>query len=213
MATKMVKKDLRDDLEIWSSPILANMLWIILSIPMITVPLAFVGLLATMFHWMDDRNTRVFTIFFGTIRRTWHKAYAVVLLDLLIGGFLYFNLLMFQVMDMTDVLAFLSRSLTFISGVVFLLVNIHLWVLIAIWDVPLKRILTFSVQLVFAQPHWSIATCVGFISTFIFATIMPSAVFIVCIGAIAAYIACRGTWFVVRKYIPEDQFEFITFRA
>src|SRR5690606_14266901 len=119
MATKMLKPGLRDDLEVWSSPVLANMLWVLLSIPLITMPLAFVGLLATMFHWMDDRNTRVFTHFFGTIRQTWHKAYAILLLDILVGAFLYSNLLIIQAMDSSNIFALLSAGVTSIVSILF----------------------------------------------------------------------------------------------
>ncbi|MEQ8674863.1 MAG: DUF624 domain-containing protein [Aggregatilineales bacterium] len=211
MATKIFKTGFRDDLEVWSSPVLANMLWIMLCLLVITIPLAFVGLLATMFHWMDDRNTRVFTIFFSAIRQTWQKAYAVALMDILIVSFLYFNLLIIQAMDSSDILVFLSRGVTLITLVIFLMVNVYIWVLVAIWDVPLKQILKFSIQLVFAQPIWSFVTCLGFIATFVFSTILPSAAFIICVGAIAAYVACRGTWFVVTKYVPADQFALIKY--
>lgn len=211
MATKTGRTGLRDDLEIWSSPVLANMFWIILCTMVITIPLAFVGLLATMFRWMDDRDTRVFTIFFSAIRQSWLKAYAVALIDIFVGTFFYFNLLIIQTMSQTDIFALTSRGVTLIAVVVFLMVNIYVWVLVAIWDAPLKQILKFSVQLVFAEPIWSFLTCLGFFSTFVFATILPSAVFIICVGAIAAYVACRGTWFVVTKYVPADKFALIEY--
>lgn len=194
-----------DDLNRWSTPVMANLLWVVLSIPVLTIPLALVGLLAVMFRWMDERDAPLFTVFFGTIRRTWHKCYLVATLDLLLGGLVYFNLLMFQVMDMSDILAFLSRSVTFYFAVLLIIFNVYVWTLLAVWDKPLKHILKFSLQLLFAQPLWSIVIAIAVISPPIVSTIMPAAVWVTVTGAISAYIACRGTWFVVTKYTdPKD---------
>ncbi len=199
----------RDELDHWSTPVFGNLLWVILSIPVVTMPLALVGLLAVMFRWFDGQYPNVFAVFFGTIRRTWLKCYAVAAIDIVIGGFVFLNLLIFQLMDMTDVLAFLSRSMTLFVAILLVLVNIYVWTLLAVWDAPLKRILRISVQLVFAQPLWSVIIAVAVISPLIFSTTMPAIVFMVATGAVMAYIACRGTWFVVTKYIPPHQFAWL----
>ena len=198
-----------DDLNRWSTPVMANLLWVVLSLPVLTIPLALVGLLAVMFRWMDERDSAVFATFFGTIRRVWLKCYLLAGLNLLLGILVYFNLLLFQVMDMTDILAFLSRSVTFYFAILLIIFNIYAWTLLAVWDKPLKHIMKFSLQLLFAQPIWSIIIAIAVITPLIVTTIMPVALFVTVTGAVSAYIACRGTWFVVTKYISPQEFTWI----
>ena len=188
---------------------MANMLWALLSILVLTIPLGIVGLLSVMFRWMDDRNPQPFATFFGTIQRTWLKSYLVAVIDILIGGFLFVNLTILRQMESSNIMAFLSQAVTLFVVFVFILTNIYIWTLISIWDAPLKFILKFSVQLVFAQPLWSFAIGFSIVSSLIFSMIFPVAIYVFCMGAIVAYIACKGTWFVVKKYISPQQFALI----
>jgi uncharacterized membrane protein YesL len=206
-----LKQGWRDNLDTWANPVFANMLWVLLSIPILTMPLALVGLLAVMFHWIDDRRTQVLSIFFGTIRRVWIKAYILFALDLVGGGFIYLNTLIFTQMELTNILALLSLSATLFTMIVFVAFNIPAWVMVATWDAPLNRILPFCIRLVFAQPFWTILLGIVFVLPFAITLLwmLPTALFITVIGAIAAYIACRGTVFLVQKYIPRDEFKLL----
>lgn len=209
-ATRKIAR--RDEIHVWSGPILANMLWVLLSIFLITMPLALVGLIGFIYRWMTDRDTRVFAIFFGTIRQTWIKCYLLFALDIAVGALIYFNFLMFQIMDMTDVLAFLSRSLTVMVLAFLVLFNVHAWVLIAIWDAPFKHIMDFTLRLIFAQPIWSLLFSMAIIFFVVLTLNMPAMVLVMVTGAIAAYIASWGTQFLVRKYLTEEQFSIIEIR-
>jgi uncharacterized membrane protein YesL len=206
-----LKSGWRSDLDTWVSPVFANMLWVLLSIFIITMPLALVGLLAVMFHWIDDRRTQVFSIFFGTIRRVWVKAYLLFALDLVIGGFIALNALIFTRMELalTNPLALLSLSATLFTTIIFVAFNVPAWTMVATWDAPLNKILPFCIRLVFAQPFWTIALGIAFVLPFVISLMLPVAVFIVLTGAVAAYIAGRGTMFLVQKYIPRDEFKLI----
>ena len=206
---RVMKKQWRDDLDTWVSPILANMLWIVLSLPIVTMPLALVGLFATMFHWMDDRRTQVFSIFFRTIRRVWWKAYCLFLLDLLVGGFIAFNLLILSQMNLRNPITMLSLGGTLFTALIFLAANIPAWVFIAVWDVPLKQSLTVAIKLVFAQPIWTVALALVFSLIFVLSLALPAAVFITVSGALAAYIASWGSYYLLRKYISRNDFQFV----
>ena len=210
MKSQPIKKEYwLDKADHWSTPIMANVLWVLLSIPVATIPLAVVGLLGVMFRWMDGYEPQVFSVFFSTIRRCWLRSYVVAGIDLAVGGLVFLNFLIFQLMDMTDMLAFLSRGTTLFVAILLLLGNIYALTLISVWDAPLKQILKFSIQLVFAQPLWTLAIAFCIIATVLFSLILPAAIFVTCTGAIVTYTACRGTWFVVRKYIPRQQFALI----
>ncbi|MGJ3237133.1 MAG: DUF624 domain-containing protein [Anaerolineae bacterium] len=201
-----MRRHWRDEFDVWSSPILANLLWILVSIPLLTMPLALVGLLAVMFHWVDDRRTQVFSIFFNTIRQTWHKCYMLLALDLLVGGFLILNVLIFLEMDITQWLPRISLGATIFTLFIFLMANILAWVLIAVWDAPFKRIVTFAIRLVFVNPFWTVITGGCAILPFLFSLVLPAAVFVTVTGALAAAIAARGTHYLMRTYLPESQY-------
>ena len=209
MKSQPVKRHWLDSVDHWSTPVMANFLWVLLSIPLVTMPLAAVGLLGVIFRWADGHNPQVFTVFVGTIRRTWLRCYLIVAADLLIGGLVFLNLLIFQLMDMGDIMAFLSRGVTLFVAIMLVLVNIYALSLVSVWDAPLKQIIKFSIQLVFAQPLWTLATGFGIAAVLVFSTIFPAGALVFVTGAVLAYIACRGTWFVVRKYIPRHEFTFI----
>ena len=85
-----------DQLDKWLTPVMANLLWAALSLPLITLPAATAALFATMFYWMYGKQPEMFSLFLGTIRRLWLKSTLVVTLDLLVGGLVIANLLIFQ---------------------------------------------------------------------------------------------------------------------
>jgi uncharacterized membrane protein YesL len=193
----------------WSTPVLANILWLVVSLPLVTLPLATIGLLGVMFRWMAGRNAALSAAFLGTIRRNWLRSYLVFGANLLIGGLIFVNFRLFEVMDMTDIFALLSRSITILVSMLLFLVNVYVWPLLAVWDQPLKVILKFAWQLVFAQPLWGFVTGIGVIAPFLVSLFLPVAVFITVTAACSAYIACRGVWFVMGKYRDPEEFAWI----
>jgi len=204
-----MKTNRRDQLEVWLTPVMANLLWALLMFLVVPIPLAIVGLIGVMYRWMNERHTQVFSIFFSTIQQTWKKAYLLFLLDLAIGAFLIFNLLMFQVMDMGDVFAFLSRSVTILAVFLFVLFNVPAWVLISVWDKPLLEILRFVFNLIFAKPLWSIGIAVAAFFPFLITPIFPAAVLLTITGALAAYIASYGVRHLMNTTIGKQNFTMI----
>lgn len=186
---------------------MANILWVLLSALVITIPLALVGLIGVIYRWMDDDSSAaVFSVFFNTIRRVWHKAYLVAALDIAIIGIVLVNLRIFQFMDTSEVLTFISRSVTISVGLGLIFVNLYLWTLIAVCDAPLRRLLTLAVQLTFAQPLWTLGIAVGIGVVVIVTVFSPAALLLVASGAVGAYILAWGVRRVVTIYIPRDQF-------
>ena len=111
------------------------------------------------------------------------------------------NLRIYEFMGDNGILLFVSRSITLSVAILLVLINIYLWTLIAVWDAPFRRLLKLSVQLVFAQPIWTLIVGVGCAVTVIFSTFLPMALFVVATGAVVAFIACRGLWFVATRYV------------
>ena len=98
--------------------------------------------------------------------------------------------------------AFVSRSVTLSVAILLVLVNIYLWALIAVWDAPFQRLLKLSIQLVFAQPLWTLGIGIGCAAICDLLDVSACRRFSSsCTGAVVAFIACRGMWFVVTKYV------------
>ena len=198
-----------ENVDVWGSPVIANMLWICLSMLLITLPLGLVGLFATSFHWVDSRRTQVFSIFLGTIRAVWHKAYLLFLLDVSFMAFIGLNLLIVQQMQTDDVFKVLSASATLFTAVMFVLVNIPIWVLVATWDAPLSQIVAFALRLAFAEPLGVLLIAVGFVFPFGISLYLPAVVLVFLTGTVASVIACWGTYRLVYKYIAREDFRLI----
>jgi uncharacterized membrane protein YesL len=212
MASRPIRKNqFWETVETWSSPVMANMLWLLLSMLLITMPLGFVGLFATIFHWQETRRTEVFSIFWQTIRRVWLKAYALFFLDLLVLGFLFFNLLIFRRMGLHNPLGIMSSAALLFATLVFVAVNLPAWLLLASCDASLKRILGFSLRLVFVEPRWILLTVIGFITPFFVSLYMPAVILVFLTGAISAYIACKGIYRLIYKYIPREELQTLAF--
>jgi uncharacterized membrane protein YesL len=173
------------------------------------MPLALVGLIASIYHWMKSGRTQVFSIFFGTIRRVWFKAYLLFFLDLAILAFLALNFFIFQLMEMDSLFAFLSRSATLFATLIFIIVNIPAWVLLATWDTSLKQIIDFSLRLVFAEPLWMLGLVLALLGLTILSLYLPAVVLVFFTGAIAAYIAVRGIFYLIYRYISPDDLHLI----
>src|SRR5947207_2826244 len=98
--------------EKWANFVLANLLWSVFALPIITLPAATAGLFTVMSQRVRGQQTELFQEFFGAMRRLWRKATIIALLNLLLAGLLFINLSIFRLMNTLDLMAFLSRSVT-----------------------------------------------------------------------------------------------------
>src|SRR5258708_35686948 len=126
-------------LEKWASFVLANLLWSIFVIPVVTIPAATAGLFSVMSKRVRGQQHELFAEFFGSMRRLWLKATIVALVDLLLGGLLVVNLSIFPMMSANDVLGIISRSVTLFVGLLAVLVNLYVWSLMVMIEQPLRQ--------------------------------------------------------------------------
>src|SRR5258708_36467537 len=101
-------------LEKWASFVLANLLWSIFVIPVVTIPAATAGLFSVMSKRVRGQQHELFAEFFGSMRRLWLKATIGAVGDLLLGGLLGANLCIFPMMSANDVVGIMSRSGTLV---------------------------------------------------------------------------------------------------
>ena len=193
--------DLFDQLDRWGTFILANLFWAMLALPLITLPAATVGFFATLSRWVRGKNPELFHVFFGAMRHYWLKSTLVGLLDVVVGGLLAFNFSIFPMMDMANPVVFLSRSVTFFVGLLLVLVNLHLWTLIAIWDAPLRDLFSLSLKLVFIHPLWSLGLLIAAAIPIFVGLMLPPLVLLFGVVSCSVYVASWGTWYLLKKHL------------
>jgi uncharacterized membrane protein YesL len=185
--------------------IMANLLGVLVALPIITLPLALTGLFAAMAPWGRGKSSAVFRDFFGGIRDHWRQAMLIGLIDLLIGGLIVLNFSIFHLMDMSQTLALLSQSITVFSTMVLLLVNLYIWPLLVTFEMPLRKLIETAVTLVFSHPFASFGMLLVTMAILLVSVILPAMfVLLVSFSACALFISW-GVWRVVRGHIAEDE--------
>lgn len=191
----------------WSSFVMANILWTILSIPLITLPAATAGLFAFMSARARGIHCDLFGTFFGAMRRLWLKSMLLMIVNMLVGGLIALNISIFPHMNTSsDPLAFIARSVTVFVGLALLLVNMYAWHLLVLFDeVPLSHVLMSSFRLVVAHPWWSLGILITTSVPVLISLLLPRAIFLLGTISSCAFIITWGTWRIIRRHFPDDE--------
>lgn len=183
----------------WAAFILANLLWIFASLPLVTLPAATAGLVAVMSEWADGSRPEPFRVFFWGFRERGLRATLVVLVDLLIAAPLGFNLLV-TLQATSDPLMIVARALTLAALVALAALNVYLWPLLIGLELPLPRLWRTAVRLLFLHP-WpallSLAACGLVTSVSLF---LPKAMMLLFSASAVAFSICYGTRRVLHRY-------------
>lgn len=195
------RAEIGGQLEKWASFILANILWAIFSLPLVTLPAATAGLFAVMSKRARNEPVELFSEFFGTMRRLWLKASMLMVISGLVGGFLVFNLSILVRMDMADPVALVARSTTLFAAALLLLTSLYAWSLLVLVDLPLRGLIESSVRLVFSYPLWSVGVLVVAIVPVGISLLLPMGVFLLVTASASVWVITAGTWRVIKRHI------------
>ncbi len=185
--------------------ILANLLWVLLSLPIITIPLATAGLFATLAPWGRGKPSEVFRDFFSGVREHWRQAMLIGAIDLLLGGLIAVNFAIFRLMNMSQPVALLSQSINVFVGLVLVTLNLYIWPLLVTFDLPLRDLLETAVKLVFAHPVASIGMLLVTLAILLVSTLLPAMFLLLASVSTCALFISWGVWRVVRGHIAEDE--------
>jgi uncharacterized membrane protein YesL len=186
--------------------IMANLLWVLLSIPLVTLPAATAGLFATMSLWARGEPTEVLQDFFGGARQHWRKASSIVVLDLLLGSLVVLNFSLFRRMNMSPPITLLSQSITLFVAVTLIMVNLYLWpLMVTFGDFSLRRLVDTSLRLVFIHPLWSLVMLILALLPFVLSFLLPVAVLVLASFSTFALIVSWAALRVIRRYFPEPK--------
>lgn len=189
--------------EVVGTFVLANLLWALSSMFVVTIPAATVGLFAVFVPWIRGQSVEPFAFFFGGARRHWRRATAVALIDLAIGALVTLNLLILPQMESGQVLATLALSVTVLVAALALAVNVYTWPLLILQDLPLRDVLQNALKLALAHPGWTLLVLVLALSPLLLSLFLPQVVFLTLSFSTSALIITWGAWRVIRRYLNE----------
>jgi uncharacterized membrane protein YesL len=186
----------------WGTFILANLLWAIFSIPLITLPATTAALFAVMARKSRGESVEVFQVFFSGMKQYWRKAYAIVLLDTLVCSFFIANTFIFSLMPHMDILVYLSRGVTLSVAIIVLLANLYAWTLLVITDLSLYELIRCAIKLVLVYPIWSCTVFIAALTPVGISLLLPQASFALISISAVAFIVTWGTGRIIRQHIP-----------
>jgi uncharacterized membrane protein YesL len=185
--------------------VLANLLFVVFAIPIITLPLAIAGIFAVMMLWARGKSVETFHSFFGAMRQHWRKAMVVGLIDLLLGGLVVLNFSIFRLMEMAQALTLISQSVTLFVGVTTIMVNLYAWPLMVSFEgLTLRQLLETAVKMAFVHPGWSFVMLFLAIIPFMVSLIVPAAAFVLATFSAFALIVSWASWRVIHQYVMEE---------
>lgn len=183
-----------------ASFLLANFLWVVLSVTIIGIPFATVGLFAFMTQRVQGKQPELFRTFWVAIRQHWQKALLILLVDVVVGGLLAVNLSILPMMNGSDVLAILSRSITIFVSLVLFMANVYIWPLVNMVDMDINPLFKLVFTLVFSHPLQSAGITVLSLLPLAAGFLLPKAFLLFGLVSATAYIASYGTWLILRKH-------------
>lgn len=200
------RAELAEQAERYASFILANLLWALVSIPLVTLPAATAGLFAVMLRRVRGTGGDLLPTFFGAARRHGLKATLLMLLNLLGGGLVAANLAIFPLMDLTtDPLAFLARSVTLFVALALLLLNLYVWpLLVLLENASLKTLLENALRLMFAHLLWSLLVLLLVAVIVAVSLLLPRGVLVLATASAVAWVTSWGAWRVIRQHLAGE---------
>lgn len=187
--------------------ILANLFWVLLALPIITLPAATAGLFATLSPIARGGSSEVFRDFFAGARQNWRKATLAGLLNLAAGGLVIANALIFRTMNAPLPLMILSQGVTIFVALMLVATNLYLWPLMAAFDWPLRTLLATAARLVLLRPAWSLVMFMAALLPFVISLALPAGVLVFATFSASALLTTRAAWRVIRLYEAALPFE------
>lgn len=187
--------------------VLANILWFVCAVPVVTLPAATAGLFAALAPLVRGRDAELFAAFFGTMRRQWLKSTAIVTADVMIGGVIVANFNILGIMNPPTLVFVLLGGIYIFLVIATLMTNLYLWSLLVLTDPPLRRLVTVSIQLAFAHPLWSLFTLGLALLPLVLAAFIPPVLSVIVVFSTTVLIINWGTWQIIKQYVTPEELQ------
>lgn len=188
--------------------ILVSLLWVAGAALLITLPAATAGLFAVLAPWVRGRDTELFSTFFSAIRRLWLRSTVLFVGDAVLLALAVINLQAINMMNVPDVVAYLLGGFNLFLALMLLMINVYIWPLLVLFDLPLRRLLHVAPRLALVHPLWSMAV-VGLALIPVALSFVVPVLLVLLFGAAAiALIVNWGAWRIIKRYAtPQEMAE------
>ncbi|MBI5931526.1 MAG: DUF624 domain-containing protein [Chloroflexi bacterium] len=181
--------------------VLISILWVVLSLPLITLPAVTAGLFAVHTDWVQGKESEALLRFFSAIRQYAWRATLMGFGSILGLGLVAANLTILPDIGLPFVLFAFSAGISVFVGGLILMANLYGWVLLPIFDLPLSNLVKTALQLTFQHVVWSIAVLLATgIVVLASLWLLPAGGIVLVLPSGLAWIISRGSWHVLRSY-------------
>lgn len=185
--------------------VLANVLWFVFAVLIVTLPAATAGLFAALAPLARGDDIELFATFFGTMRRQWLKSTLLFVAELLAAGLITLNLWLLDAMGLAPAATWLLRGLYLFVALAALMVNVYLWPLLVLFDLDPRRLLSVSVRLAFAHPAWTLFTLALALIPLGIGLVVPLWITVLAVFSTSVLAINWGAWRVIRCYATPDE--------
>lgn len=188
-----------------ATSIMANLIWLGLAVLVIPLPAATAGLFAVLAPWVRGRDTEFFATFFGAMRRYWLKSSLIFLADAILGVVLVVNFQALNLMNLDSALLWTLRSVNIFVTVTVLMLNIYIWPLLVLFDLPLRRLINVSWRMALAHALWSFLILVIASIPLLLGIVIPIAFIVLALFSLVVLIISWGAWRIIRQYATPEE--------
>ncbi len=114
------------------------------------------------------------------------------------------NLTIFRMMNLSQPLTVMSQSAMLCVALLIVMVNLYIWPLMILFNMPLNQLFLASLQMVFAYPWRSLLLLLAGLVPLLLGLVLPAAVMIIVSVSASALLINWGAWRVIRLFIAAE---------
>lgn len=186
--------------------VMANLIWFVLALMIVPLPAATAGLFATLAPWVRGKDTELFGTFFGTMRQHWLKSTVIGVIDVVIAVIVYMNFQAISLMALENsTLSMIFTSVTLFIALSAILINLYIWPLLVLFDLPYRRLFYVAASLALAHPFWSLLIVAMVLLLLSLVLFLPTIIIVFGLFSAIALVINWGTWRIIRKYATSEE--------
>jgi uncharacterized membrane protein YesL len=191
--------------------LMANLFWVACAVFLITLPAGTAALFATLAPWARGRDAELFATFFGTLRRQWLKSTVIFVATAAILAVTIANIQVVEQLGLDPVMAYVIRGVNLFVALTLLMVNIYMWPLLVLFDLPLRRLISVSIRMALGHPFWSLLVLILAALPVIASLFVPVVLAVLAGASTLVTIVNWGAWRIIRLHAsPEELAELDT---
>lgn len=184
----------------------ANLLFVLFSIPIVTIPAAWAGLTRVMSRFARDEHAFVFDDFLETFKKEFWRSLILGVITLAGGVLAYIAVFVYSRLLDNEVLSVGLTALVIVITLVFILIMAYAFVMLVSVDLPLKAILKNALALCIVKPFGSFMTLavtfgVFFVAVYFFPAGLILTIF--CGFSLVSFVTSFNAWPQINKYVIE----------